>query len=116
MLHARAPSPPGRSGVVPLQPAVLRGNASNEMQEVVLGQAFNCASPLYLHWLLPAAWDLSVVGQDPAGNVAAPQTHAWRVAYAQGALYTRFLRYERACPCCCSFELAWHAVVGSLTC
>ncbi len=72
---------------------MLRGNASNEMREVALGQPFDCASPLYLHWLLPAAWSVSVVGRDPAGNVAAPQTYSWQVAYATGALYTRFLRW-----------------------
>lgn len=84
--------PPARSDTVALQPPVLRGNASNEMRAVELGQPFDCASPLYLHWLLPAAWNLSVVGRDPAGNVAAPQTYSWRVAYTQGAQYTRFLR------------------------
>lgn len=86
---------PSHSGTAALQPLVLRGNASNEMREVVLGQAFDCTSPLHLHWLLPAAWNLSVVGRDPAGNVAAPQTYAWRVAYAQGEVYTRFLRCAR---------------------
>ena len=84
---------------------MLRGNASNEMRQVALGQAFDCASPLYLHWLLPAAWNLSVVGRDPAGNVAAPQTYAWRVAYAQGAVYTRFLRC--AALCCLGIQWLW---------
>ena len=49
---------------------------------------FHCVS----HGMLPGAWELSVVGRDPAGNEAAPQAYPWRVAYQAGAPYTRFLR------------------------
>jgi hypothetical protein len=61
--------------------------------QVTLGQPFNCTSPLVLHWLLPAAWSLQVVGQDLANNSADPLKVDWSVEYqAAAAPYTRFLR------------------------
>jgi hypothetical protein len=60
--------------------------------QVELGKAYNCSSPQTFYWMLPGAWELAVVGTDPAGNEAAPQAYPWTVAYQAGALYTRFLR------------------------
>lgn len=73
------------------QPPVYAGAARLDTQAVFLGQPFNCSSPLPVFWILPAAWQLQVVGVDGAGNKAAPQNADWTVAFVAGQQYTRFL-------------------------
>lgn len=76
---------------VAAQPSVYAGASRLATVPVSLGQPFNCSSPLPLRWMLPAAWQLQVVGVDGAGNKAAPQDAGWTVAFAAGQQYTRFL-------------------------
>lgn len=79
------------SNTVAAQPSVYAGAARLATLAVSLGQPFNCSSPLPLRWMLPAAWQLQVVGVDGAGNKAAPQDADWTVAFVAGQQYTRFL-------------------------
>lgn len=67
------------------------GNLSE--QAVALGKPFPCSSPLTLRWLLPAAWQLEVSGQDAAGKAAPPLRRRWTVALeAAAGPVTRFTR------------------------
>ncbi len=93
--HVSALCPPSThySNVSTLQPGVVATAGNLSEQAVPLGQPFPCSSPLTLRWLLPAAWQLEVVGRDAVGNAAPPLRLGWTVALEAGAgLATRFTR------------------------
>lgn len=73
------------SNASPLQAGVVTTAGNLSEQAVPLGQPFPCSSPLALRWLLPAAWQLEVTGQDAVRRTAAPLRLSWTVALEAGA-------------------------------
>eukprot|EP00887_Chlorella_sp_A99_P001740 scaffold19.g1740.t1 len=73
----------------PLQAAVWEGDVNT--QQIVIGQPFECSSPLDFHWLLPGAWSVQVTATDAAGNTAPSLSYRWLVALDSAKQYARLL-------------------------